>query len=382
MEITTTKRQTLNSVFSIEVLRGVAVLLVAFLHGREVCWIGTQSYLHQMHFKVSLTGLLALITQPVVFGSIGVPIFFVLSGYCIHRKTAFKIAAATNPKYFKFSWGEFLVRRFIRIYPVLVGALLLTYLLDSRSITFPHINYKLGSLTGKSFLINLFALQGILGPTFGSNGALWSLSVEIQFYLFYPLLLLVRKFIGYNKTLAVIAVVNLISWLVFGQKIIFTSYYVSWYLGFYIAEIEANKVFEAVSKKLCLFIGIILILFGCGIFFTHNEKIFFNLWALGFAFYLWYILNRSYRVNYFSKILAFFGKISFSLYAVHLPIFVFLMSFFFDSQKPVSLIPAFSFLFIAVGLSWLFHELAERPAQKLLSGLRRPDPIELNYQDV
>ena len=45
-----------------------------------------------------------------------------------------------------------------------------------------------GSLTLSTFFGNVFFLQGIVTSCFGSNGALWSLSYEFWYYIFFPLL--------------------------------------------------------------------------------------------------------------------------------------------------------------------------------------------------
>jgi len=368
------KNQVAKPLFSIEVLRGIAVILVLFLHGREVAWVGTKTFF-LTNSLFSLPAILALLSQPFVFGSIGVPIFFVLSGYCIHRKAAFNIVKdpANSNNYPKAL--NFLFRRFIRIYPVLLGALVVTYFLDKASFTYHPVNYKLLPLTINSFLINVFALQGVLGPAFGSNGALWSLSLEIQFYLCYPFLILVRKKIGVNKTLLLILLINIFSLLILKKITFFTSYYFSWYLGFYIAEVRAATLFKSLSKRLVLYAGIFLILFGCVLFFTHIEFLPFNCWSLGFALYLWYLLDKEYPVNLLTKTFSFVGDMSYSLYAIHLPIFVFFMSYFYNSVKPVNISVSILFSIIIVFIAYIFYMIIEKPTIKLLSAIRMRNQI-------
>lgn len=363
------KVQKYSSVFSIEVLRGIAVIFVVFLHGREVCWIGTQKFMRTQDW-FSLSSFFVFITQPFVFGSIGVPIFFVISGYCIHRQTAVNInnIKMQDNKYPAIL--PFLLRRFIRIYPVLIGALIVTYLLDRISLTYYPPNYKLQHLSISSFLVNLGALQGVLGPAFGSNGALWSLSVEIQFYLFYPLLLLIRKRIGIHMTLIVIVLLNSVSCFLFKNTIIFTSYYLSWYLGFYIAEINAASILNMFSQKKTLILASVFIALGCLTFFTHRVYLYFNLWSLGFAFYFWCLLKHQFSRNLLTRMLEFFGEISFSLYAIHLPVFVLFMSYFYNSNQPVSIFPAIGFSIIIVLIAFVFYCLIEKPTVHLLENMR------------
>ncbi|HEY4804200.1 MAG TPA: acyltransferase family protein, partial [Paraburkholderia sp.] len=65
----------------IEGLRGFAALLVAYFHCRQVTWIGMGAF-HQLHASLANPGTIAAwLTFPIAWGSAGVPIFFVISGY-------------------------------------------------------------------------------------------------------------------------------------------------------------------------------------------------------------------------------------------------------------------------------------------------------------
>lgn len=364
------KKEETGSIFSIEVLRGFAVLLVTYFHGREVAWIGTKGFLHANQNHFSITSVIVLLMQPVVFGSIGVPIFFVLSGYCIHRNTAISLSLNIENKNESGFNATFLLRRFIRIYPVLIFALILTFLLDRLCLQYTPVNEKIQNTGWKVLLVNLFSIQGIGGHSYGSNLALWSLAIEVQFYCMYPILLWLRKLIGYHKVFVFIIIVNGISWILFPDLKFFTAFYFSWYLGFYIAEVKANHMLEHISKRLSLNISIVLICCGCILMFLHKDSLVFNLWALGFALYFWYLLDTEYSKNVITKFLASIGKISFSLYATHLPVFVLLVSYFYHSKKPLSIIPSLFFLVVTILFAYLFSIIIERPSMMLLSKLK------------
>lgn len=100
---------------SIDVIRGLAALSVALLHIREVSWIGMRAYWQAHGIDVSLSSLFAYLTFPFVWGSIGVPIFFVISGYVIHAGSWNKVESLAQARTF---W----LRRFIRIYPTFIAA--------------------------------------------------------------------------------------------------------------------------------------------------------------------------------------------------------------------------------------------------------------------
>src|SRR6516225_6215938 len=132
-----------DSTRNVEAMRGIAAMIVAYFHCRVIAWVGIREYIAGHHALFSLDTVLAYLTIPFVWGSIGVPIFFVISGYCIHRSYAARLAR--NPLY-QLDAGDFLLRRFIRIYPVLFCALLLTFALDSFSASYwPH-NDRLGDI--------------------------------------------------------------------------------------------------------------------------------------------------------------------------------------------------------------------------------------------
>ena len=358
--------------FNVEVLRGVAAILVAYFHVRVIAWIGVRDYWHAHGTSVSINSLFAYLTFPVVWGAIGVPIFFVISGYCIHRSHAARIMRDSG---YRVDAKIFWLRRFVRIYPVLFCALLLTLALDSLSLSFfPH-NERLGNLGWSTFGMNLAALQGTIAPNYGSNGALWTLSLEIQFYVLYPLLFALERLVGKNKLLVGLAFLAICSYIAFERRgiVVFSSYWLSWYLGAYIADLQVSDARVPSAKRLSL-IGGVLLIAGCGVS-ARNEYIGFQLWAVSFAAILIVVLQAKAWKSIFARIFAKLGTFSYSIYIVHLPIFVLLTSWLFHSKKPDSIFYSFAFLIVAVGLAYVFHLAIERPAIRLLQSSRRtPSP--------
>ncbi|MBN3767110.1 acyltransferase [Burkholderia sp. Ac-20365] len=357
----------------IDAMRGFAALLVAYFHCRQVEWVGMQSFHHVAGKSFDLNTIVAYLTLPIAWGSAGVPIFFVISGYCIHRSAAQRLAK--NPAY-RLDAMNFWARRFARIYPVLFAALLLTLALDWTSLHFPPVNHKILDIGPQAFLVNLFSLQGVAGKTYGSNGALWTLSLEVQFYVVYPLLFALRRRLGMMPVLGLVLLVNVASVFVFERHDLqfFTSFWFSWTLGAWIAEMQVARDERSSSRRgmawLMYGAALLLTALGCAAF-HFGQYLAFQFWALGFACYLAQALkSRRHGDTPLIRLMSRFGDFSFSLYSIHLPIFVLLSSVFFRSALQVSILPSFGFLLVAVAVAWVFYRCVELPAMKWSAALK------------
>jgi peptidoglycan/LPS O-acetylase OafA/YrhL len=130
------------------------------------------------HFRLGCSG-----------GFLGVDVFFVLSGFLMTRSLQSQIERES------FTFRSFFIRRLWRLYPALLATiitvLVLTYLIFSLGHTEAVARSALASAGGVSNV--LFMLQD---DYFGSSAAYkpllhtWSLSVEWQFYAVWPLLLI------------------------------------------------------------------------------------------------------------------------------------------------------------------------------------------------
>jgi peptidoglycan/LPS O-acetylase OafA/YrhL len=116
----------------------------------------------------------------IYWGGYGVRLFFVLSGFLITgillRSRQF-IAYGQRPS---FALRQFYVRRFLRIFPLYYVTLAIAVIL-----AIPPVRATV--LWNLSYLSNVYFAR--LGQFDGLIGHLWSLSVEEQFYLFWPCLI-------------------------------------------------------------------------------------------------------------------------------------------------------------------------------------------------
>lgn len=149
-------------------------------------------------YRPDIDGLRALAILPVLGfhafpefikgGFIGVDVFFVISGFLISR------IILENINNGKFSYAGFYARRIKRIFPALILVLLTAYALGWL-ILLPEERVYLGAqiAAGAGFFSNLMLWKsfGYFSPSIDKLPLmhLWSLSIEEQFYVVWPLLL-------------------------------------------------------------------------------------------------------------------------------------------------------------------------------------------------
>jgi peptidoglycan/LPS O-acetylase OafA/YrhL len=345
--------------FDLNWLRGAAALSVALLHCREVTWVGLRQFHAQDTGGHFLDLVLAYLCSPVVWGSAGVAVFFVISGYVIHASPARKLAR--DPAW-RLDTRTFYLRRFVRIYAVLLLALVLTYLLDSVSRQFAPALPNLRDISPIAFFANLLALQGSVVPDFGSNGPLWTLAIEIHFYAAYPLLLIARRHLSPGALLGGSAALAAVSYAILGPHNIefFTTYYVCWLLGFYAAELQAAGRRPLGVAGLGIAAACFAIL-GCGVFFVSQVGA-FVLWSIATFFYLLRVFEMPAKTGRVIRALSGVGVFSYTLYAVHEPIAVFLVSVSNHGEKSMSMLVPLVALVIVVMASYLLYLIAEKPS--------------------
>ncbi|TDG03103.1 acyltransferase [Paraburkholderia guartelaensis] len=347
----------------IDAMRGVAAMAVAYFHCRLLTWIGIRAFIAGHHRAISLDTVLAYLSIPFVWGPIGVPIFFVISGYCIHHSQAVRLAR--NPQY-RLDAREFLLRRFIRIYPVLFCALLLTFALDSISLHYLPHNEQLGDLSLRTFFANLLGIQGVASPVYGSDTVLWTLSLEVQFYMLYPLLLAAQRRLGPDHLLAWLMALSVVSYVLLERRgtLIFATYWSSWYLGAWIAEREVRGL--RFPRRYLLVASPILLVFGCVASMRDARYLWCLPWALAFTPLFVVMLHAHANHGLAMRALEKIGDFSYSLYIVHIPIFMLLASCLFHGTRQVSILWSIGLFPVGLATAYIFHLLVERPAMGVL----------------
>lgn len=187
----------------IDALRGAAALGVVFYHAV----LQGQNALpnNVLQYPVRLVQFASS------FGYIGVFLFFVISGFCIHLQWARAKAAGTEPE---IRFVSFWKRRIRRLYPPYIIALLLFLLMTAATLGLSLTQFFFYDLG-----MHLLMLHNLDPKTcYTINGVFWTLAIEEQLYLAYFLLLFIRIRWGWGVTLAVCLLARL-GWMGFSHVV-------------------------------------------------------------------------------------------------------------------------------------------------------------------
>lgn len=179
----------------LDYLRGAAIFSVLMVHCLATAYGGVLLPWHGWFRNFSVHPAF-LVMFPFSFGKEGVAIFFIVSGFCIH--TSFQQ---------KKNWKHFFINRFFRIYPPYFFTVILFALCLPGwpgHLTFHHSEDWFQLFT-HLLLIHNFSQQYLLGI----NGAFWSLAIEVQLYLIYPVLLWMVSRLNWRKTMLILAAIEI-----------------------------------------------------------------------------------------------------------------------------------------------------------------------------
>ena len=321
---------------------GVLLLIVGFYLNSRFATVpikGRSASNKRMEYRPDIDGLRALAVLPVIFyhlktkgfegGFVGVDVFFVISGYLI---TSIIYRELQNNS---FSLANFYERRIRRIFPALFLTLFFTvivgyWLLDAD--TFKDLGSALFSTTFFTSNLLLRNQAGYFDKAAELKPLLhtWSLALEEQFYIFFPLFFLIifRLFKKYFKAVLIsLAIASFVLSQIWVSKDPSAAFYLIQYRAWelLLGSILAVGVLPKLNHKLIKnFLGIFgggLILFAV---FTFSAETSFPgamalIPTLGALLIIYSGGSDGNVVSSLlsSKPLVFTGKISYSLYLWH-----------------------------------------------------------------
>ena len=337
-------------------LRGIAVIAVVIYHA-QIEFLGKNNW---------LSG-----------GYIGVDIFFVLSGYLITNSI---LKELTNKN--SFDLINFYQRRLRRILPILLIVLLFAFIFAWRLfiindlIEFGRSGISIFFLGSNFFFHNVTTEYGAESSFLKPLLHTWSLSIELQFYLIFPILFLFTHRFCKNNVPIIFSLL-LIS-LQFSEVLINKNLALNYYhslsrlwefnfgslLSYYYLSKNSNK--ENFLTSLPPILGIYLIIYS---FFSFDENTnhpgSITLIPLIGTFLVIIFSSNNELIGKVlgSKPIALIGKISYSVYLWHYPLFAFYRVYDPDLSNKTKIYLLIFSLFISL-LSYLF---IEKPFQKKLS---------------
>lgn len=266
----------------------------------------------------------------LIGGYYGVDVFFVISGYLI---TGIIVKDLENDT---FKMSKFWIRRVKRLVPLLLTVVITTILV------LPFLTFKpIYSDILKDIIPAIFSYFNFhayfnfgdyWGPAADKSFFLhtWSLSVEEQFYLFYPFILIfIKKY--FNSFLKPLVFITLVSLGLFVFFVKFKTQLTFYMLPFRFWELSAGGVIACLPKKNNLnkthhtvfpIIGLLLIFIG----YFFAEKTISNIAILpvmGTSLLIYFISNDDITGKLLSsRFFIHIGKLSYSLYLWHWPIIV------------------------------------------------------------
>jgi peptidoglycan/LPS O-acetylase OafA/YrhL len=293
----------------LDVLRGIAILGVLFFHGFRADY-----------GELPFTGvrrLLIFATQP---GSLGVNLFFVLSGFLI---TGILLESRSRPDYYR----RFYTRRALRILPAYYSLLILLGILHQASAGFLGLSFiYLSNIT------NFFGISMDYHP-------LWSLAVEEHYYIVWPSVVRnLKPRLLAQFSLALCLVIPLARAIAFHCGHMLGGEWYTWFAadGLAAGSLLAIVLRSSISRKRAtataaglLTIAPILLIAGAPFGILSRQTILgasleitlVNSFFAGVLLLFLIVGSSPHRMLVLSPSLQFFGYISYGLYLVHPMIF-------------------------------------------------------------
>ena len=338
-----------------------------------------------------IDGLRAVAVLPVIFfhagfstfsgGFVGVDVFFVISGYLITSLIVAEKEAGT------FSLTHFYERRARRILPALFLILLAcipfawVFLFPSDMREFAQSLVAISTFSSNV----LFSRQsGYFYPDTPNKPLLhtWSLSVEEQYYLLFPLFIILAWRLGRRRTIVVLAAIGIASLCISEWQALFqpqNAFFLlparGWELllggfaAFYLLGNSAPSIRQPLASQVLSLAGVIMIF--TAVFSFNDQTVFPGLNALLPAIGALLVILFATPETLAGKVLASrapvgIGLISYSAYLWHQPLFAFARQTL--EEPPLSLFYGLSVL--ALCLAYLSCKYVETPFRRL-SGFSR-----------
>ena len=318
--------------YLLDISRGMAACLVVFYHfGQARSYPGWYE-------------------QLISYGWLGVPIFFVISGYSI----GISLNNST-------SIGLFVIKRIARIFPAYwVSLFIILILIIINKITTGNNSIVSLPKTTLDLFNTFFCLYQPFSKTTPINWVYWTLSYEIFFYLIFSLTLLFKQ--TYHKFLYLfISIISLFFPFFQNLNALFFFKLIGYFIiGIALNEINKKNFFSATLLILTSVISITLNRVYCIGPDNKLSLIIALIVALGFSSLLIILSPYFKHKSFLTKI----GNLSYGIYLFHIPLGIYLINMLgitFKIQNKFFYIIDILILIFVIGFSGFIFKYIEKP---------------------
>ena len=363
----------------IDILRGLSAFGVVLHHVRVDLWVGWKAMRDTPSAYSAFDHISSWLSVLTPFLGSAVMLFFLISGFCVHYPYA-QGRALQLPSY--------AIRRFLRIYPPYIAALLLSIGVEFLL----HGAYQKPASSFLKILQSVFMVQnyGFTAGQIQSNPSLWSLPVEVELYIAYPVFLWVSLRFGWRVSMLLASVVSAAaltfslrsdassSW--YYPSASFAIYWIIWCSG---AALGAMAARGKIMRWHPLFWPITAFFLCAAIVFqTRGASQGFQhlTWAAFYFFVvLWGLNNTTYLhlPQFLKRLLITLGLMSYSLYLIHFPFFRLCGVIWFETfgSKPSNFLIPLCFSVICLPIAYAFFKFIELPSHNYAKALGRKTPV-------
>jgi peptidoglycan/LPS O-acetylase OafA/YrhL len=303
----------------IEILRGFAVLFVVLhhAHGNLISWSSPGLDLLSAYFA----------------GGFGVDLFLAISGFVIARDLLPRLSACTNAGAAWRNTLAFWVRRAWRLLPSAwfwLAVLLLEVLFFNSSGVFGSVQANIdATLAAVVQLANLRFAQTFGSSEYGASFVYWSLSLEEQFYLLLPILVLVsRRFLPYVLIVLVVlqlfATRNLLTVMFRSDALMLGVLLAIWSRTAFYQRMRPQLLMRLPGLGTLTLMGLSLLMGAIWSDALDVGLYKFSLIAVGSALLAWiasYDGNVLLPRGRFRSLMLWVGSRSYAIYLIHIPAF-------------------------------------------------------------
>lgn len=365
---------------ALDSLRGLASITVVIAHA---CGILIKGHTYDEYTPLYL---FRAAHESVIF-------FFLLSGYVLTYQIY---------KQNYFNYKKFIIQRLFRIYIPYIVTIIFIFILYSYINNIKNPQRQLSFMTTDTYeaIINHIVLIGNFNTNDYDN-VIWSLVHELRVALIFPVLLYIISFKWRN-----VLFFFLVSSLLVGTGVIFNinksegynnSYlYTLHYFSFFIMGgyiVKYNKYLtdwflelNPKTKRIILIITLLIFNYSRMIFLIPHKFKFFEISILGEFIADWFtaisavffiisaIHIKNQRNWLLHPVLLTFGKLSYSLYLVHLPIMLTFFTLYPNSNKGIVMLTS---VISVIGFAFILNKYVEKPSAIL--GKKLGDIMSLKF---